>query len=162
MYEPRSPFGRPKGDRGSYKQWEEGGIAPQVVFEILSPKNRVPEMERKLEFYELYGVQEYYIYDPDNGSLKGWLRGGNHLKKVRKMADFVSPRLHIRFEPGTGPDSLMIFGPDGEKFLTYAELVQNGRTMERIAQAERQRADEEHQRAEHLAARLRELGFEPE
>ena len=25
-------FGRPKGYRGSYKQWEEGGIAPQVVF----------------------------------------------------------------------------------------------------------------------------------
>ena len=22
-------FGRPKGDRGSYKQWEEGGIAPR-------------------------------------------------------------------------------------------------------------------------------------
>src|SRR5262249_38304222 len=29
-------FGRPKGRRGSYKQWEEGGIAPQVVWEILS------------------------------------------------------------------------------------------------------------------------------
>src|SRR5260370_41042771 len=25
-------FGRPKGDRGSYKQWEEGDVAPQVVF----------------------------------------------------------------------------------------------------------------------------------
>jgi hypothetical protein len=25
-------FSRPKGHRGSYKQWEEGGIAPQVVF----------------------------------------------------------------------------------------------------------------------------------
>src|SRR5262245_26764408 len=30
-------FGRPKGDRGSYRQWEESGVAPQVVFEILSP-----------------------------------------------------------------------------------------------------------------------------
>ena len=25
-------FGRPKGDRGSYQQWREAGIAPQVVF----------------------------------------------------------------------------------------------------------------------------------
>src|SRR5262245_45803750 len=33
-------FGRPRGDRGSYKQWEEGGVAPQVVFEVLSPNNR--------------------------------------------------------------------------------------------------------------------------
>jgi Uma2 family endonuclease len=40
-------FGRPKGEspeatlseRGSYKQWQEENIAPQVVFEILSPSN---------------------------------------------------------------------------------------------------------------------------
>jgi Uma2 family endonuclease len=32
-------FGRPKGRRGSYRQWEENGIAPQVVFEVLSPSN---------------------------------------------------------------------------------------------------------------------------
>lgn len=30
-------FGRPKGHRGSYRVWEEAGIFPQVVFEILSP-----------------------------------------------------------------------------------------------------------------------------
>ena len=32
-------FGRPKGDRGSYIQTQEEDIAPQVVFEILSPGN---------------------------------------------------------------------------------------------------------------------------
>src|SRR5262245_21140420 len=48
-------FGRPQGERGSYKQWLEGGIAPHVVFEILSPGNRPPEMKRKFEFYERYG-----------------------------------------------------------------------------------------------------------
>ena len=41
-------FGRPKGDRGSYKQWEEDGIAPQVVFEVLSPGNRAGEMETQI------------------------------------------------------------------------------------------------------------------
>ena len=30
-------FGRPKGNRGSYMQWREENIAPQVIFEILSP-----------------------------------------------------------------------------------------------------------------------------
>src|SRR3954453_11338217 len=29
-------FGRPKGDRGSYQQWEEGGVPLTVVFEIVS------------------------------------------------------------------------------------------------------------------------------
>jgi len=37
-------LGRPKGHRGSYKQWEEGGVAPQVVFEVLSPGNRKAAM----------------------------------------------------------------------------------------------------------------------
>jgi Uma2 family endonuclease len=37
-------FGRPKGDRGSYQQWKEQNIAPQVVFEILSPSNSKREM----------------------------------------------------------------------------------------------------------------------
>src|SRR5438445_3715461 len=37
-------FGRPKGERGPYRQWEEGGIAPQVVFEVLSPGNRAADM----------------------------------------------------------------------------------------------------------------------
>ncbi|MFN9866660.1 MAG: Uma2 family endonuclease, partial [Pseudanabaena sp.] len=57
-------FDRPKGDRGSYKQWLEGNIAPQVVFEILSPGNRLKEMTKKLQFYDRHGVEEYYIYDP--------------------------------------------------------------------------------------------------
>ncbi|WP_315874596.1 hypothetical protein [Thermocoleostomius sinensis] len=29
-------FDRAKGDRGSYQQWKEAGILPQIVFEILS------------------------------------------------------------------------------------------------------------------------------
>src|SRR5580704_14411094 len=53
-------FGRPKGHRLSYLQWEEGGIPPQVVFEVLSPGNRFGEMLRKFEFYQHHGVEEYY------------------------------------------------------------------------------------------------------
>ena len=44
--------GRPKGDRGSYMQWREAGIAPQVVFEILSPGNTAAGITRKFQFYQ--------------------------------------------------------------------------------------------------------------
>src|SRR5262245_45900823 len=54
-------FGRPKGRRGSYMQWREGGIAPQVVFEVLSPGNRQAEMVNKWRFYDRFGVEEYYL-----------------------------------------------------------------------------------------------------
>ena len=50
-------FGRPKGDRGSYRQWLEDNIAPQVVFEILSPGNTASEMMRKLLFYQGHVVE---------------------------------------------------------------------------------------------------------
>ena len=176
-------FGRPRGDRGSYKQWEEGSLPPQVVFEVLSPGNRPGEMERKLQFYQKYGVEEYYLYDPDHGGLDGWRRSGNLLERIPDMAGFVSPRLGIRFEPGKGTDNLRIFGPDGTRFLTFTEWVEKSKADDRRAEAERQRADaaeirvkeqtqfalaesqradEERQRAERLAARLRELGNEPE
>jgi Uma2 family endonuclease len=56
-------FERHKGDRGSYKQWVKDNTAPQVVFEILSPSNRLKEMTKKLQFYDRYGVEEYYIYE---------------------------------------------------------------------------------------------------
>ena len=163
-----------KAVRGSYKQWEEGGIAPQVVFETLSPGNRPPEMQRKLEFYERYGVEEYYIYDPDDGLLEGWLRKGGRLVKVNDMSGFVSPRLRIRFEPG--PDNLTIWGPDGEQFQAPQEDIylrkeaqKRAEEADRVAAIERQRADEadrlraiDRQRADFLAAKLRKLGIDPD
>jgi Uma2 family endonuclease len=169
-------FGRPKGYRGSYKQWEEEGVAPQAVFEVLSPGNRPREMIRKFQFYERYGVEEYYIYNPDSGALDGWLRRGDRLEEISDIANFVSPRLGIRFDPGPGPDNLRIFGPDGAPFLTFAEWVERSKSDQRraeaaamsaeeqtrLAVAERQRADDERARAERLAARLRELGIEPD
>ncbi|MHC5825129.1 MAG: Uma2 family endonuclease, partial [Nostoc sp.] len=93
-------FGRPKGRRGSYKQWQEDNIAPQVVYEILSPSNNADEMERKLEFYQTYGVEEYYQYDPDRYELKGWRRQGEQLLPIAQMDGWTSPLLGIRFVVG--------------------------------------------------------------
>jgi Uma2 family endonuclease len=162
-------IGRPKGERGSYLQWREDGIAPQVVFEILSPGNTIREMNRKFRFYEKYGVEEYYIYDPDSGDLEGWRRHGNGLEEIAEMKGHVSRRLGIRFEPGEGPSNLIIIAPGGESFATYQELKERVDAERQRADAERQRADAEHQRAEterakseRLAAKLRELGVEPE
>jgi Uma2 family endonuclease len=147
-------FGRPKGDRGSYKQWEEENVEPQVVFEILSPGNTVLEMNRKLLFYQHYGVLEYYLYDPDGINLGGFIRtDGSILEEISEMQGWVSPQLGIRFE-WTDSD-LVLYRPDGRKFLTSVELDQR-------AEQERERADLAQAQADRLAARLRELGVNPE
>ncbi|MBI4670825.1 MAG: Uma2 family endonuclease [Chloroflexi bacterium] len=160
-------FGRPKGDRGSYLQWLEEGIAPQVVFEILSPGNTITEMTRKFRFYERYGVEEYYVYDPDRGELSGWQRRGELLEEIETMQGWISPRLQVRFELRAG--ELDLYRPDGARFLTYTELVElkehaeerAERAEERAEHAE-ERAERAEERAKRLAAQLRALGIEPE
>jgi Uma2 family endonuclease len=141
-------------------QWEEGNIAPQVVFEILSPGNTIAMMLRKFRFYERYGVDEYYLYDPDTGELSGWLRQGDTLEEIEPMAGWVSPRLGIRFELAS--NGLQVYRPDGERFATYVELMEQREQERQRAEQERQRAEQERQRADRLAARLRALGVEPE
>ena len=138
-------FGRPKGDRGAYLQWREDGIAPQVVFEILSPGNTILEMTRKLQFYERYGVEEYYVYDPDHGEVAGWRRTGDFLAEIEEMEGWSSPRLGIRFNLQAG--DLILTRPDGMRFETFVEVVQ--------------RAEAERERAERLAEKLRALGIDP-
>jgi Uma2 family endonuclease len=146
-------FGRPKGDRGSYQQWREDDIAPQVAFEILSPCNTKREMERKLLFYQVYGVEEYYLYDPESNDLSGWCRSEDGLlDSIETMSGWVSPRLGIRFEMG---EELQLYRPDGTLFLSFDEV------SKRLELAEQQ-VEEERQRAERLAAKLRELGIDPE
>ena len=132
-------FGRPKGERGSYQQWKEDNIAPQVVFEILSPGNTQTEMSRKLLFYERYEVEEYYIYDPHKNELSGLLRGEEGLEIIENIDGWISPRLGIRFE--IAEPELKLYYPDGNSFTTYTQ---------------------EKQRADKLAAKLKELGINPD
>ena len=112
---------------------------------MLSPGNRATDTIRKFRFYERYGVEEYYVYNPDNGDLAGWLRGEAGLEEIAEMNGYISPRLGIRFEPRAGPDSLRIFAPNGQRFLTYVELME-AREAERLrAQAAEQRVEAERQ-----------------
>ncbi|MFN8495298.1 MAG: Uma2 family endonuclease [Caldilineaceae bacterium] len=144
-------FGRPKGDRGSYKQWVEANIAPQVVFEILSPGNRLTEMAKKFAFYQRHGVEEYYIYDPDSGDLSGWLRSDQTLEVIDEMQGWVSPRTQVRFSVEDG--ALVVYRPDGKPFETYLELLVRAEEERLRAEQEHQRAEQESQRAEQESQR---------
>jgi hypothetical protein len=186
--EPAFGFTRIVPDRGSYKQWEEGGVPPTVVFEVLSPGNTFMEMDDKYLFYEEHGVEEYYIYDPDNQRLKGFVREGSPLRRVRRVDGFVSPKLRIRFDLSSG--ELQVFAPDGRRFLSYVELAaqrdqeqqarkeaeqgrlqaeqarlqaqQEAEQAQQACQRAEQEAEQARQRLERLAAQLRALGADPE
>lgn len=146
-------FGRPKGRRGSYKQWEEAGLPPQVVFEVLSPGNRADEMADKLEFYERFGVEEYYLYDPDTDTLEGWQRGDDgQLHPLPILREWVSPRLGIRFDVRSSP--MRLYHPNGRAFLSSIEREEWLLAAEQRAAAEQTaRLEAEVRAAAELAAR---------
>ncbi|TAG63032.1 MAG: Uma2 family endonuclease [Oscillatoriales cyanobacterium] len=149
-------FGRPKGDRQT-------------------------KMNKKFSFYQRYGVDEYYVYDPQRNDLEGWQRIEGILEPIEPMEGWISPRLGVRFElPESG---LEIYRPDGERFLSYSEinaqrLLERQRAEQEFQRAEQefQRAEQEFQRAEQealkaqqaaqrsqlLAAKLRELNIDPD
>ncbi|GIV18532.1 MAG: hypothetical protein KatS3mg023_0283 [Armatimonadota bacterium] len=152
-------FGRPKGDRTAYRQWREENTPLHVVFEMMSPSNRFHEMMEKLAFYDKYGVEEYYLYDPDRGALDGWVRREGRLQPIEQLQGWVSPRLGIRFDLDED-GQLILTRPDGQRFLSPEEIEAQREEALRRAEEERQRAEREQQRAERLAARLCELGIE--
>ena len=165
-------FGVAKGDRNSYQQWKEHNIPPHVVFEILSDSNRTAngrrQMQNKLNFYQQHGVEEYYIYDPDERMLEGWQRQGNPLVPIATMSQWVSPRLQIQFDWQLGQDLVLRY-PDGRKFLSslelseQAELAQQQATLaQQQARLAEQQAKLAEQRAEQLATYLRSIGINPD
>ena len=153
-------FGRPKGPRGSYIQYREEGIAPQVVFEILSPGNRRAEMTRKLDFYERYGVEEYYILNPDRDRHRGYTRDAEgKLALIPRLLGWVSPLLSVRFEMSR---ELRILKPSGQPFETYLEVDANRdiavqQTVEANLRAERAERQAEVERREKLQERREKL-----
>jgi Uma2 family endonuclease len=151
-------FGRPKGHRGSYRQWEEGDTAPQVVFEILSPGNRMGEMMRKLGFYERYGVEEYYLYNPEAFDLTVWQRdaetGKLEIVESESVVGWDSPLLGVRFD-APGDAEWTLYHPNGQPFRSPLEIRRElEQAKEQLEQVQTER--------DRLAAKLRELGISPD
>jgi len=175
-------FGVPNRDRGSYKVWQEGGIFPQVVFEVWSPGNRKADFDAKLAFYDKYGAEEYYLVDPEgHEDIFGWRREQGCLTRIPTIDGFVSPRLGFRFHTSNG--EISIDGPDGKPLIDPKEAMRRRDAAELRADEERFHADLARNRAESertakeseraakeaamlnvekLRAKLRELGIDPD
>ncbi|MGB0563274.1 MAG: Uma2 family endonuclease [Spirulinaceae cyanobacterium] len=169
-------LGRPDGHRGSYQQWKEDGVAPQVVFEIISPSNSLQEMADKQAFYAQHGVLEMYFYDPDSLNFWGLVRESpDHNPRFIFPLDlpWASPMLGIQFK--LFEDGLEVFYANGEPFKTFSQLNQerneakaerdeakaerdDARTQLNQTAAELGQAETERDRA---FAKLRELGIDP-
>ncbi len=102
--------------------------------------------------YQQYGVNEFYIYDPDNGAFSGYVRVGGQFEPIPDISGWKSPLTGVTFQVD-GEGNLVCTRPDGGCFESFEQLS-------RRANAERTRADAERTRADRLAEKLRALGVE--
>lgn len=148
--------------RPSYVVWEEQGIVPSLVLEMVS---HTPggEYDTKMEIYKNLGVLYYVIYNPDY-----WQRDRHQPFEVYKLIDH-SYQLQLG-EPywmpeiglGIGRFRRMVGSIQLELLYWHDQQGNRYLSAEERAELEQQRAELEQQRADRLAARLRELGEDPD
>jgi hypothetical protein len=106
----------------------------------------------------LFAADPNVFYDPDKNDLSGWLRQAERLEVIDPIAQWVSPRLRIRFELAS--PELQLYRPDGEPFTTLEQEQQRAEQERQRAEQERQRAEQAEQRAARLAEQLRAAGID--
>jgi len=150
------------------------GAAITIVMEFLSEAEggelsiRSTPPYGKLHFYEqILQVPTYVTYDPYDPSLEvRYLQDGRYiLHPVDNQGRLWIPQLELYLGIWSGErlgqtmNWLRWWDKSGNLLLWSSEQAEQERQK---AEQERQRADREHQRAERLAAKLRELGIDPE
>jgi Uma2 family endonuclease len=150
----------------SYFIWVQDGKPPTVVVEVVSNREGGEDSD-KLRKYEVIGVPYYVIFDPWRLLSDRMLRiyqfagaGKGYIEQVGGVLDAVGLGLTLWQGEYEDMEALWLRWTDREGRLipTSAEWVR--REQQRATEAEKQ-AEQERQRAERLAARLRELGVEP-
>ncbi len=127
----------------SYRPWVHGGYITLAV-EVLSHNNTPVEMLDKLAFYERHGVEEYVFFDPATGSLRAWTREGDRLVQRLIPDTWTSPRYGVTI--GTDGTELVVFGPDGRRWLNPEDEI--ARADAEAARADAAEADAAALRAE--------------
>ncbi|MEB3209870.1 MAG: Uma2 family endonuclease [Leptolyngbyaceae bacterium] len=167
-------LGTEKRPRRSWVVWEEDGKYPNVIVELLSKSTAKVDRGLKKEIYQdTFRTPDYFWFDPETLEFEGFhlVDGAYHRLEPNEHGWRWSQQLQLYL--GIHDDQLRFFTPDGELVPTPEESAEAERqkvVIERErAEAERERAETERERAEasaqrqeRLAAKLRELGVNPD
>jgi Uma2 family endonuclease len=155
--------------RWSYVLWQEG-IVPFLVVELLSPGTESEDLGQTLRvvgkpptkwqvYEQILGVPNYVVYDRTTNRFRHFQRqDGRYQETSLDERGVWFPELEVGLRTWQGTYQgvsgrwLRWFDRNGQWLPTEAE---------RTAQ-EAQRADREAERADRLAAKLRDLGIDPE
>ena len=147
--------------RSPYRIWVEGKV-PDFVLEVISPNSKIRNRVDKKALYSKLGVQEYFVFQPNEARL------GERLVGYRLWG---GEYVELRPDPRLGPErelrsetlgvSLRIAGPlirvrnldTGKDYLSHEELATVAEAARARAEAAKARAEEARARAEEARVR---------
>ncbi len=120
-------FGVSNHERSSYQLWKEK-VFPQVIFEVASDRTWDNDIGKKYKVYEQFGVEEYYILDPEfeylPAPLLAFHRQNERLLSVPILKNKVfSSRLGL--EIVRVEKTFRLFNPQTNEFLRTLEEAEN-------------------------------------
>ncbi len=167
-------------ERRTFKTWEENAV-PCLVFEITSQSSMIDDLVVKTALYARLGVREYFVFDPlreymkepfagfrlENGlysPIPTDEEGGVHCEELGATLKRDEDLLRV-VDPETGR-----YVPSIEEAARMArEEAERAEREAMRAEQESRRAEQEHRRAQQeskradlLAAKLREMGVDPD
>lgn len=152
--------------RQGWVVWEEDGRYPHVIVELLSDSTAAQDKGTKKDIYErIFRTPDYFVFDPfEPNSLQGWRLDENQRYQplVPNEQGWLWCQM-LGFWLGTWEGTidretavwLRFFDDSGNLILLPEEAAKQQ------AEQEQQRTEQERQRADRLAARLREFGEDP-
>lgn len=142
-----------KRPRKSWTVWEEDGKTPNVIIEILSNSTAQQDRGAKKQLYQdVLRVFDYFWFDPVTLEFAGFTLVGGQYQPLQPGDRGWLWSEQLQLFLGIQDRRLRFFTPDGALVPTPAEVA---------LQEQQQRQFSEH-RAEQLAAKLRELGVDPD
>ncbi|WP_239112264.1 Uma2 family endonuclease, partial [Halomicronema sp. CCY15110] len=132
-------LGAEKRPRKSWVVWEEGGQYPHVIVELLSDSTANTDRELKKQIYQdIFRTPDYFWFSPDTFEFQGFhlVDGQYEALSPNEQGHLWSQQLQLWL--GVHHDQLRFFSTTGQLIETPEE------------------------RNEKLAAKLRELGVDPE
>ncbi|MBW4619663.1 MAG: Uma2 family endonuclease [Cyanosarcina radialis HA8281-LM2] len=148
---------RRKGGKSrlSYAVWEEAGVVPILVLEMVSQTLR-GEYDDKMGIYAKLGVLYYVVYNPE-------LWGQKRYKKHQAFEVYKLVKGEYKLQQGEP-----YWMPEVGLGIGRCQVMSDNQLQEQLAWFDRggdrhlSEAEVERQRAERLAERLRELGEDPD
>ena len=142
-------LGSDRRPRKSWTVWEEDGRYPNIIVEILSASTEAIDRGLKKQIYQdIFRTPDYFWFDPETHELVGFhLVDGRYEPLVSDPGGRLwSAQLGLFLAVHEG--TLRLFTPEGALLPAAKELAQQVETAER--------------RSTLLAAKLRELGVDPD